>query len=79
MRLTNYELETVINFNEDEDTACLYTASDRVRNHMLKAGLEPVQSNERGWWFEIPKWSVRIKPGRTQVYIGGTTKGTTGG
>lgn len=31
MRLTNYERETIINFNEGEDTASVYTHNSTLR------------------------------------------------
>ena len=73
MKLTSLEKETIITFNEAEEMAIVYTASERVRDHMIRAGFTPVRSERYGWWFEVPKQAVRIKmPGSPSVYIGGT-------
>ena len=72
MHLTGEEAETIINFNESEGMASVYTASRRVRSHMLKAGFSPVKSTSHAWWFEVPKQAVRVKmPSIPSIYIGG--------
>jgi len=71
MKLTSYEQETIINFNEEEAAASIYTASKRVATKLRKAGLEPVEETPPGWWFEVPKQAIRVKVGRHAIKIGG--------
>jgi hypothetical protein len=65
------EQETIINFNEGEPGAEIYTASRRVASKLLRTGLTPKQQTPSGWWFEVPKQAVRIKVGRHHIRIGG--------
>lgn len=63
MSLSRLERETIINFNEEEETASLYTASEVVYRRMLKRGFVPVDKytmdgRECGWTFEIPRKSI---------------------
>jgi len=70
MRLTPYEQETIVNFNEGEPTAAIYTASRRVASKLQKTGLVPLADRPK-WTFEVPKQAVRIKVGRHHIRIGG--------
>ncbi len=55
------ERETIINFNEEEKTAHIWTASERVYRKLKKLGYEPVEDTERSARFEIPKKCVSIR------------------
>lgn len=70
------ERETVINFNDEDDNATIYTANKRVADMLIGRGLEPVKvdiyrKQPVGWSFAVPKWAVRIKPGKFAIYVGG--------
>ncbi|MEW6572569.1 MAG: hypothetical protein AB1374_02910 [Bacillota bacterium] len=73
MGLTSYEQETIINFNEEEGTASVYTAARRVADKLKRSGLSPVEDMPE-WTFIVPKTAVRIKVGKRAVRIGGTHK-----
>jgi hypothetical protein len=62
--LTDYEQETVINFNKAEDIAYIFTYEKTWQKHLEdKLGLKPVMDNGYGGKeYEIPKG--RIKPPR---------------
>lgn len=81
MSEAQWESETIINFNEDEVASSIYTASRRVAALLERRGLKPVGvdrlagSEPCGWWFEVPKWQVLIKPGKKTVRIGGRKSG----
>lgn len=68
-KLSNYEKETIINFNEGEDMANIFTYSKSWQQHLEKRlGLKPVKDN--GWGgkeYEISK--KRIKPPRAPVKL----------
>lgn len=83
MSEAQWKPETIINFNEDEAAASIYTASRRVATLLQRRGLKPVRVDRLrdngepcGWWFEVPKWQVLIKPGNKTVKIGGRKSGT---
>lgn len=61
-RLTNYEQETIINFNKAEDIAHIYTCEKTWQRHLeKKLGLKPTLDNGFGGkGYELPK--SRIKP-----------------
>ena len=63
-RLSNYEKETIINFNEGEDKANIFTYNKVWQRHLEKnLGLKPVMDNGYGGKeYEISK--KRIKPPR---------------
>ncbi|MGB9792119.1 MAG: hypothetical protein ACPLTR_06015 [Thermacetogeniaceae bacterium] len=74
--MTPYEAETIINFNEAEDTAELYTAARRVAELLEKRGLKPYKverTNGRatGWFFSLPKHAVLVKPSDRAIRLGG--------
>ncbi len=55
------ERETVINYNEADASASIWTASERVYRKLKKLGYEPVEDSERSARFEIPKKCVSIR------------------
>ncbi len=58
------ERETVINFNEVDPNASVWTASESMYHRMKKAGYQPIEDNERSATFEIPKKLVAIRKPR---------------
>jgi len=60
------EKETVIIFNQKEDDAYIWTASDTTYRRLLKLGYVPIEDGERSADFKIPKKYVGIrKPAAT--------------
>jgi hypothetical protein len=61
-RLTNYEQETIVNFNKAEDIAHIFTYEKTWQKHLEgKLGLTPLYDNGFGGReYELPK--SRIKP-----------------
>jgi len=55
------ERETVINFNEVESTASIWTASKQMYRKLKKLGFQPEEDNERSATFKIPKQCVSIR------------------
>jgi hypothetical protein len=55
-----YERETIISFNEESDTASIWTASEVVYRRLLKMGYTPIQDNERSAVFEMLKRDVKL-------------------
>ena len=55
------ERETVINYNEADSSASIWTASERVYRRLKKQGYEPVEDTERSATFKIPKKRVSIR------------------
>ncbi len=55
------ERETNINFNEEDETAQVWTASEPEYRKFKKLGYEPVEDRERSAWFEVPKKCVSIR------------------
>jgi hypothetical protein len=72
-----WEAETIINFNEDEAAASIYTASKRVASLLERRGLKPSTVDRArdggpcGWRFDVPKVAVLLKPGKRAIKIGG--------
>lgn len=64
MPLTNYERETIINFNEGESIARIFTYNKTWQKHLEgKLGLKPTFDNGFGGrGYELPK--KKIKPPR---------------
>ena len=58
------ERETTITFNEEEETAHIWTAFQPVYRMLKKLGYEPVEDTERSARFEVPKKRVRIRKRR---------------
>ena len=68
-RLTNYEKETIINFNEADNIASIFTCNKSWQKHLEKRlGLRPIMDNGYGGrGYEIPK--KRIRPPRAPVKL----------
>lgn len=65
--LTLYERETIINFNEAEATANIYTHNIALRNKLLKLSqsepdLRIVRHGEDMLEVEVPKKWIRVSP-----------------
>ena len=73
-RLTNYERETIINFNKTEDMAYIFTYEKTWQKHFEeKLGLKPVMDNGFGGKeYEFPR--TRIKPPRASRKLSASTK-----
>ena len=73
-RLTNYEQETIINFNKDEDIAYIFTYEKTWQKHLEgRLGLKPVMDNGFGGKeYQISK--KRIKPPRAPIKFSAETK-----
>ena len=69
MGLTNYERETIINFNEAEDTAYIFTYNKAWQRHLEeKLGLKPVNINGFGGKdYELPKKWIKLPRGPRQL------------
>lgn len=70
MALTSYERETIINYNQGEDTASVYTYDPRLVNRMTKLAQErpneckPLKVGEienYGEWI-VPKSWITVRP-----------------
>ena len=65
--LNNYERETIINFNEAEDTAYIYTCSISCMNHMEKVlGVKPRKKYSYAREYECPKTWIK-KPRKLRI------------
>ena len=71
MKLTNVEKETVINFNEAERTASVYTHNEALKRQLLELcrthSEQARQTAANGWGgltFELPKRWLRVTPPR---------------
>ena len=71
MKLTNVEKETVINFNEAECTASIYTHNEALKRQLLElCQTHPEQVRQiaaNGWGgltFELPKKWLKVSPPR---------------
>ena len=71
MELSRYEQESIINFNETESTASVYTHNAALQRLLLElcethpAQARQIEDNRRGGLtFEIPKKWVKIVPPR---------------
>ncbi|KKL91939.1 hypothetical protein LCGC14_1889730 [marine sediment metagenome] len=73
-KLTLVERETIINFNEGEDLASIFTYNKTWQNHLeKKLGLKPKWENGRGGReYEISK--KRIKPPRAPIKLSAEAK-----
>ena len=56
-----HERETVILFNEEENTASIWTASEPMYRKLKKLGFIPVEDQDRSATFKIPKKCVSIR------------------
>src|SRR5262245_33591694 len=55
-----YERETIINLNEESDTASIWTANEVVYRRLMKLGYIPSQHNERSAVFKLPKRDIKL-------------------
>ncbi len=55
------ERETTITFNEVEDTASIWTASEPMYRKLKKLGFYPVEDRDRSATFEIPKKCISVR------------------
>ena len=55
-----HERETIISFNEAEDSATVWTASEVVYRRLRRLGYFPIEDRERSASFEVPKNEVRL-------------------
>lgn len=65
--LTNYERETIINYNEEEATASVYTHNraliNKLKGLVKEYNLE-VEQLESAYEFTVPKKWIKVKPPR---------------
>ena len=54
------ERETIINFNEHDGNASVWTASEPIYRRLLRLGYEPIEDKERSATFELPKKHIRL-------------------
>ena len=73
-KLTNYEQETIINFNKAEDVAYIFTYEKTWQKHLeSKLGLKPLYDNGFGGrGYEVDK--KRIKPPRAPRKLSDSAK-----
>lgn len=71
MQLTNIERETIINFNEAEPTASVYTCNEALKRQLLELcrshpeQVRQTADNGRGGLtFELPKKWLKVSPPR---------------
>ena len=71
MKLSNIEKETVINFNEAERTASIYTHNEALKRQLLelcRTHPEQVRQTADNRWggltFELPKKWLKVSPPR---------------
>jgi hypothetical protein len=55
------ERETVISFNEEEETATIWTASGPMDRRLRKLGLEVIEEGDRHTVFKCPRSQVKIR------------------
>jgi hypothetical protein len=77
MTLSREEQETIIHFDEAGENADIYTASKRVADKLIKRGVVPYKTDKQGgrdiaWYFELPKHTVALKPGKNIIRLGAT-------
>ena len=71
MHLTNFEKETVINFNEAEYTASVYTCNEALKRQLLELcrshpeqGWQTADNGRGGLTFALPKKWLKVTPPR---------------
>ena len=71
MKLSNIEKETVINFNEAERTASIYTHNEALKRQLLelcRTHADQVRQTADNRWggltFELPKKWLKVSPPR---------------
>ena len=62
IKLTRYERETIINFNEEEPDAEIFTYNKRWQRHLeTKFGIVPTETNSSGGkTYTLPKDCIRL-------------------
>lgn len=65
--LTSYERETIINFNEEEKVASVYTYNKSLRNKLNKLlgvnqDIHLIRSSDEMSEFEVPKSWIKVSP-----------------
>lgn len=55
------ERETIINFNEVEPNASIWTASAAIFRKLLKLGYIPIEESDRSATFQVPKKLVDVR------------------
>lgn len=74
------ERETIIRFDEGADTALVYTSTPRVCRLLEARGLKAFKvdvgpdGKARGWYYQVPRQAIIIKPDRCGIKVGGTQK-----
>ena len=73
VNLSNYERETIINFNEAEPTASVYTCNRRLQNKLNKlVGANPnisvYREDEESVTYQVPKNWIKVSPPRQVNY-----------
>lgn len=73
------EAETIISFDETGEPAEVYTASARVAGILRRRGLKPYKTTtnngkENGWYFNVPRSAVALKPGSNMIRLCGRAK-----
>ena len=73
MSLTNYERETIVNYNEAESTASVYTHSRKLQNKLNKllnerTDIKVVKGNDDWTQYEVPKNWIKVSPPRQVNY-----------
>jgi hypothetical protein len=71
MKLTKYEMETIINFNEEEKIANIYTHNSALIRRLEKLSIErpdecsvAYNQGSHGASFDVPKKWIKINPTR---------------
>lgn len=65
---SKYEKETIINFNEEESTANIYTASASFAKKLAKLG-NVRKVGDESWEIDVPKSWVTIKKPKQAVKL----------
>ena len=68
MTLTGQERETIINFNEAEDTAYIFTYNARWIRHIESLGIKCKKENSFGGkFYELPKSMIKLPRGKKKL------------
>jgi hypothetical protein len=73
--LTKYEQETIINFNEEEEIAFIYTTSVKVAKRFINAGYPFTKNENELFEFELSKRNLKLlnkNEKRKSFYLSGT-------
>lgn len=71
--LSNYERETIINYNNEEDTATVYTHHKALINKLNKLvgghhHISVVRQDEESATYVVPKKWIKVQPPRQMNY-----------